>query len=227
MQCSETYLPLTEQQCLFVLQISGGTFQTQAAACVVTVSCIYWDNQFAVISRSAGIVAVRFSRCVSAQADFQAVGGGMLLLFTWRGNYGNGVVCCRLIIVRANEHCPDSLQHSAQDRLSKELLRLGCSALIVSMLFCRNASLHKAASRRAISSISDRNLKAFRVLQPSCLSLVALCDVSTLHLSRVLWGLTMVATGQSTSFWGWMEYPFLHQAWLSYFELAYLSVQMH
>lgn len=167
MQCSESYLPLTEQQCLFVLQISGGTFQTQAAACVVSVPCIYWDKQFAVISRSAGIVAVRFSRCL--QADLQGVGGGMLLLFAWRGNYGNGVVCCRLIIVRADEHCPDSLTFAAAlspGQAQKELLHMGCSALIVSMLFCRNASLRKAASRRAISSISDRNLKACSVLQP-------------------------------------------------------------
>lgn len=65
MQCSESYLPLTEQQCLFVLQISGGTFQTQAAACVVSAPCIYWDKQFAVISRSAGIVSQGVCRQIS------------------------------------------------------------------------------------------------------------------------------------------------------------------
>lgn len=58
------------------------------------------------------------------------------------------------------------------------------------------------------------------------LSLVALCDVKTLYLSTVLWGLIMVVTGQRTSLWGWVKCPFLHQAGLSYFKLTYLSVQM-
>lgn len=37
----------------------------------------------------------------------------MPLLFAWRGNYGNGVACCRLIVVSANEHYPDSLTFGA------------------------------------------------------------------------------------------------------------------
>lgn len=118
------------------------------------------------------------------------------------------------------------VQHSAQDRLTKELLLVGCSALIVSIWLCGSGSLHKAASSSGFNFKWD--LKPLECFSPAgmWLSLVALCDVKTLYLSTVLWGLIMVVTGQRTSLWGWVKCPFLHQAGLSYFKLTYLSVQM-
>lgn len=94
----------------------------------------------------------------------------MPLLFAWRGNYGNGVACCRLIVVSANEHYPDSLTFGAALSPGQASTRRSCFSWDAQLSLCLYGSAGVVAFiRQPVVEQSvqfQMGSEAFRVLQP-------------------------------------------------------------